>query len=79
MTTATATTAETIAQSILFLRGEFDKLDRINPNGELAGYMRAAMDKIDNADALRIIYRANIKFVSLLALTRLILRGENVD
>ena len=67
-----------IANSILFLQGEFNKLDRINPTGPLATKMRAAMDKIENADALRIIYKANIKFVSQLALAKLGVRGEAV-
>lgn len=72
------TTAERIANSVIELQAAFGKLDRMDPTGPLASKMRAAMDKIDNADALRIIYAANIKWISSLALTRLIIRGERV-
>lgn len=65
-----------IAQQIISLQGSFSKLDRMDPTGPLATKMRTAMDKIENADALRLIYRANIKWVSSMALTRLILKGE---
>lgn len=73
------TTAAQIANNIISLQESFGKLERMNPTGDLANKLRAAIDKVDNAEALRLIYAANIKWVSSLALTRLILRGERVS
>lgn len=73
------TTAENILTMVPRLQAEFGKIDRVDPTGPAMTKLRARMDAIDNPDALRIIYAANIKWVSSLALTRLILRGEPVS
>lgn len=67
---------QNMAETIANLQNEFGKLDRINPTGKLATGLRNAINAVENADALRIIHAANIKWVSTLALTQLIIRGE---
>ena len=52
----------------------FAKLDRIDPDGPLFHSICALLDRADDT-ALIAIHDANIKFVSNLALNRIIWRG----
>jgi hypothetical protein len=73
------TTTET---NLIALINEVRKLsaermpDRIDPRGDIANKLRAMIAKVDNADGLRIIANANIKWASSMALAQLIIRGE---
>lgn len=59
---------------IALLREAFGAVDRIDPEGPSYRRLCRILDKADD-DALRAVHRAKIKFVSLLAMNRLIRRG----
>lgn len=50
--------------------------DRIDPTGKAAQSLRNWIKGIENADGLRIIANADIKWASSMAATQLIIRGE---
>ena len=72
------TIAIRLAKQITDLKPLFEKIERVDPNGTFARGLRQKIAAIENNDALRIIHGAGIKWVSTLALTQLIIRGEPI-
>ena len=72
-------TEQNLVNLILKAREEMANTpDRIDPTGNAARKLREWICGIENADGLRIIANAGIKWASSMALTQLIIRGEPV-
>lgn len=64
----------TTASDIETIRSAFGNLNTVDPDGPVYKSLCKLLDRADD-DALRAAYAANIKFVSSLALNRMIRRG----
>jgi hypothetical protein len=64
----------TTSEMIISLRASFGKIERMDPNGSIYRGACSLLDRCDD-DALKAVYKAKIKFVSSLALNRMIRRG----
>lgn len=63
-----------LADDIQTVSAQFAKLDSIDPDGPLYQRLVGLLDRCDD-DAIVAVYDARIKFVSALALNRMIRRG----
>lgn len=64
----------TAKQMIPIIRSCFGSVETIDPSGPIYARLCALLDRADD-NALRAVYKAKIKFVSPLALNRMIARG----
>lgn len=61
-------------QMIASLVAIFGKVDRMDPSGPIYAGIIDLLDRADN-EALKAVYKARIRFVSALALNRMVRRG----